>query len=405
MKHILFVLTTISIVLACSKSPDKPASTLHELEEIEYGRLPNMVTSQNEDFYLSFIKDAKNGSSELFYAVLGDSGWENPQKITQGSNWFVNWADYPSVAVHNGNVLAAHWLQKKPGGTYAYDINMSFTAGGQWSSPFTPHNDNTPTEHGFVSMIPITDSSVLAVWLDGRNMTGDPEEYTSNPEHAMNLRGGIIQASGKVDDMVIDNRICDCCDTDMTRIPSGFIAAYRDRSVDEIRDIKVVRFDGKSWSEPTPVADDNWKINACPVNGPSIDASGENVAVAWFTNSDNQPKVYVAFSSDEGTSFNEPVRIDAGRPAGRTDIVHNRDGTAWISWIELVEEGAEIRTALVSGIGDILFTKTISPISRSRNSGFPQMEGSREKIVVSWTEPGVENNDYRIRTSLLLLNE
>jgi len=405
MKHTLFVLTAFCMLIACSKSPGEHALTVHELDEIAHARLPNMVNSQNGGFYLSFVKNKENGYSELFYAVLGESGWVNPQKVTGGNNWFVNWADYPSVAIHKGDVLAAHWLQKKAGGTYAYDINMSFTAGGQWSSPFAPHNDNTPTEHGFVSMIPTADSSVVAVWLDGRNMTGAHEEYTSNPKHAMNLRGGIIHASGKVDDTIIDDRVCDCCDTDMARIPSGFIASYRDRSVDEIRDIKVVRFDGNRWSEPTSVAEDNWKINACPVNGPSIDASGENVAVAWFTNSNNQPKVYIAFSSDEGTSFSKPVRVDAGRPAGRIDIVHNRDGTAWISWIELVEAGAELRAALVSANEEILLTETISSISRSRNSGFPQMEGNREKIVVSWTEPGDKDNDYRIRTSLLLLND
>ena len=36
------------------------------------------------------------------------------------------------------------------------------------------------------------------------------------------------------------------------------------------------------WTDPAPVAKEDWKFPACPVNGPSISARGRNVAVAWF---------------------------------------------------------------------------------------------------------------------------
>jgi len=35
-------------------------------------------------------------------------------------------------------------------------------------SPVRPHADATPTEHGFVSLVPMTDGGFVAVWLDGR---------------------------------------------------------------------------------------------------------------------------------------------------------------------------------------------------------------------------------------------
>jgi hypothetical protein len=45
------------------------------------------------------------------------------------------------------------------------------------------------------------------------------------------------------------------------------------------------------------VHSDNWKIDACPVNGPAIAATGRRVAVAWFTAANDTARVKLAFSS------------------------------------------------------------------------------------------------------------
>ncbi len=62
-------------------------------------------------------------------------------------------------------LMAAHWLAKKPGGTYAYDVMMSVSPTGRsWGTPFSPHDDGTPTEHGFVSLFPVAIGSVPSGW-------------------------------------------------------------------------------------------------------------------------------------------------------------------------------------------------------------------------------------------------
>ena len=82
----------------------------------------------------------------------------------------------------------------------------------------------------------------------------------------------------------------------------GPIVAYRDRSEGEIRDIYISRLAGGTWSEPAPVHRDNWKIAACPVNGPALSANGRQVAIAWFTAQGEEGHVFAAFSSDPGTA-------------------------------------------------------------------------------------------------------
>src|SRR6185436_19389464 len=129
-----------------------------------------------------------------------------------------------------------------------------------------------------------------AIWLDGRNM---PDEETGN----MALMFTTISSAGVLGpEAVIDNRTCECCQTAMAATPDGFIAAYRDRSDKEIRDISIARFTGGKWSAPETLSKDGWEIDGCPVNGPAVSSGGKNVAVAWFTAPDDKPQVNLMMS-------------------------------------------------------------------------------------------------------------
>ena len=63
----------------------------------------------------------------------------------------------------------------------------------------------------------------------------------------------------------------------------GPLVVFRDRSPRDIRDIHASLFTGGAWTQPRPVHVDNWRIEACPVNGPAVSASGKHAATAWLT--------------------------------------------------------------------------------------------------------------------------
>ena len=46
------------------------------------------------------------------------------------------------------------------------NIARSNDGGKTWSQPIVRHRDKTQTEHGFVSLIPLSDGPLGAVWLD-----------------------------------------------------------------------------------------------------------------------------------------------------------------------------------------------------------------------------------------------
>ena len=86
----------------------------------------------------------------------------------------MNLADFPSVVPITDELWAAHWLVKRPGGIYSYDIAIAVStdSGQSWGKPFTPHALGTRTEHGFVSLFPWR-QAIGALWLDGRRRSGN----------------------------------------------------------------------------------------------------------------------------------------------------------------------------------------------------------------------------------------
>src|SRR5688500_16844210 len=71
---------------------------------------PNLFAAADGRVYLSWIERMTDGRSALRYAVHAGEGWSSPQVVAEGPDWFVNWADFPSLIALPDGLLAAHWL-------------------------------------------------------------------------------------------------------------------------------------------------------------------------------------------------------------------------------------------------------------------------------------------------------
>jgi len=258
------------------------------------------------------------------------------------------------------------------------------TTGGTWQPAITPHRDGTPTEHGFVSLLPWA-GDVLTVWLDGRRMQPSDAEGGGHGGGPMTLRSARLTPDGRVEQpTLLDDRVCECCPTSAARTADGVLVTYRDRSANEIRNIGLVRFDGTTWSDPYLLHDDGWQINGCPVNGPALAADGARVVAAWFTAPDGTPRVQVAFSEDGGQRFGDPVVIDDDRPTGRVDAVLLDDGSALVSWIGQDANGSALRVRRVQPDGVVEAPHTVASVSRSRRTGMPRMVRMGDRVYWAW---------------------
>lgn len=331
----------------------------------------------------------RHGSGHrLRWSRWDDQQWSKAVTIAAGDSFFANWADFPSLRPLGGKQWAAHWLWKSGAGKYAYDVRLSLSQddGRTWSRPFTPHRDGTTTEHGFVSLLG-EDQGVRAVWLDGRNFAGHAEGEHGGAE--MTVRTAVLQANGAVaEERELDGRCCECCATTAVRTRRGMLVAYRDRSADEIRDIALVRHENGRWTKPYRLHADGWKIAGCPVNGPAMDASGDQVVAAWFTAASDTARVFAAFSQDGGRVFSKPTRIDGHDPTGRVGAALMPDGSALITWIEKENGKAVFKVRRVTASGALGSPQIVTASSAARSSGFPQIVRTNDEVWFAWTEAG-----------------
>jgi hypothetical protein len=359
---------------------------------------------------LSWI-ERTGARATLKFAERSATGWSAPRVVASGDDWFVNWADVPSVMRLADGTLAAHWLQKSGPGTYAYDVRLAYSSddGRTWSPSFLPHHDGTKTEHGFASLFEIPGSGLGLVWLDGRAMAPDAHDAGTMAAGAMTVRSAAFDRRWKqTSEWPVDLRVCECCPTSVAVTSDGPIAAFRNRTEDEIRDIYVSRLEGGKWSEPKAVHDDGWRINACPVNGPMLSAQGRDVAVAWFTMPAGQGQAFVAFSKDAGRTFSAPVRVDDGGSLGRVDVELLPDGAAMPSWIEYANDTAEFRVRRIDPSGARSKAVTVATISAARPSGYPRLARHNDELVFAWTEitqgvAGVPDGTRRVQTAMARL--
>lgn len=299
--------------------------------------------------------------------------------------------------------MVAHYLAKNGEDTFAYGVNMVFSSdhGQNWSNPIIPHETETETEHGFVSILPYNDG-YIAAWLDGRDTGGGHGHNENGQEGAMSIRASFIGIDGLGQkEFLLDDKTCDCCQTSAAITSNGPIVAYRDRSDDEIRDIAVVRWTGNDWSQPRIVHTDNWLIPGCPVNGPVLAANGLDVALLWFTSPDQQSKIKLSFSTDGGESFGPPVQVDMGSPIGRLDMVMMNDGSVYVSWMEAEDEIGQILVAHYSNTGKMIEQMVIANNRSDRASGFPRITLNGSNIIVAWRDM---MNEPKIATAIISTN-
>jgi hypothetical protein len=394
---------------------------------------PNLSVGPDGRVYLSWIEPVQSKGPKgyaLKFAVRSrGSRWSTPRTIIQGENRF----DSSILALPDG-ALAAYWLTKIGPGMHANDVNLSISRDGglTWGKAIVPHRDRTQTARGFVSMIP-ADGGIAVVWLNGRKMTGsdhgeaghgsDEKARAGASQHAgendHQHAGGDHRAAGHGTDssgmemalmytmigldgtlgkeVLLDDRVCECCQTSAASTPDGMAVVYRDRSEREVRDISIIRLKNGQWSEPQPLSKDGWEIQGCPVNGPAISSAGQNLAAAWFTAAKDQPRVYAALSADGGATFGPEILVGDGNPLGRVDVIALPSRNAFVSWVERTPGGVEVRARVVRPDG----SKASPIVVAESTSGVPRMKMSGDEVVIAWTD----SQNRKVRTAILSMTD
>ena len=137
---------------------------------------PNLVAGLG-NVLLTWLEPASSGQGHALYLAEfqeEQQQWAPARQIATGDAFFANWADLPAATETADGTRFAHWLQKLGDDTYAYGATLarSQDGGETWEDLGLLHDDDSPTEHGFVSYTPLPSGGVQAFWLDGRAHAG-----------------------------------------------------------------------------------------------------------------------------------------------------------------------------------------------------------------------------------------
>ena len=354
---------------------------------------------------MSWVEPSEDGHRVSTAALSPDGTWSATTTAIAADDLFVNWADFPSVIELTDGSLAGHWLQSLGEAGLAYGVKLARTdAGGSWSKSWQAHDDSSPTEHGFASLVAEADGGVSAVWLDGRAFANSELDPPSGGAE-MSLRARRWAADGTPGpEHALDLRTCDCCQTGAAYLGDALVVVYRDRSPDEVRDIWTVRRTADGWSDPSPVAHDGWMIPGCPVNGPVVVSTGGNAgAVVWFSLVEGLPEIKVAFTDDQGALWSDPILLERGTneapTLGRVGLASLGDGSVVATWLSQAGNIGEIRYRRISPDGEVGPVRLLAQTGAARSSGFPRVTATATRVLFAWTD--TLSDEAVVRTAAL----
>jgi hypothetical protein len=106
----------------------------------------------------------------------------------------------------------------------------------------------------------------------------------------------------------------------------------------------------------------------------------------------------VAFSSNQGSSFSNPIRFDSGQPQGRVDVLWVNDRQIIASWLEAEDDKSTLVYRRVNMDGKMSELKKVVTLEGGRGIGYPQMEMVGEKLTFMWTD---SNHPSQIQFTLV----
>lgn len=272
----------------------------------------HVVVSQSKDEGASFSRPVRVNAVSARIAADG----ENRPKI----------AFSPSGAIFVS--YTEHVAERFSG-----NVRLSWsTDGGQtFSAPAIVNDDRRPISHRFDALAVDGKGNAHVVWIDKRDQTAakdaDLEYAGAALYHAVSPDGTRISRNRKLAD-----ESCECCRVAIALDRDGVpVIAWR-HIFNGARDHALHRLE--RGAPIVRVAEDDWKIDACPHHGPAlaVDDAGA-YHVAWFSNAERRQGLFYARSTDRH-SFGDPMPIgDAERQPAQPALLATKTHV-YVAWKE-----------------------------------------------------------------------
>jgi hypothetical protein len=201
-------------------------------------------------------------------------------------------------------------------------------------------------------------------------------------------------ADAPVETAVASN-VCFCCKTAVVSHGGDVFVAWRHLFPGGVRDIAVARSadGGRTFQEPVRVSEDNWKIDACPDDGPAMTVDAEGVLrVTWPTlikdGGTARIAIFESSSRDGGATFTPRARVNGAAGAAAHPRIATGDGRSAIAWDELAEGTRRVYVRPAGGAA--------VAISDGRIASYPAIAAVSDGFVVAFTDQSDTPSTIRV---------
>jgi hypothetical protein len=196
----------------------------------------------------------------------------------------------------------------------------------------------------------------------------------------------------------VATNVCPCCKTSLATASDGRLyLSWRQVLPGDFRHIAVASSadQGKTFSEPKIVSDDQWVLAGCPVSGATLFAADDgSVRVLWYSEGKNgQTGLYSSRTTDNGATFGPRQLIAVGVVRGTPVLINGRDG------LEAIWQGVESTAGTVRiapRIGDATTPNSFVVVT---NAELPAATANSTKLFVAYIAKGVAGQDVWLVTS------
>jgi hypothetical protein len=260
----------------------------------------------------------------------------------------------PRIAATPRSVLVAAIAGARGGGADG-DIQLlrSTDSGATWAPAIVINDVPGAAREGLHAMAANAAGVVVIAWLDLR-APGTRIYTAASRDHGATWSPDVLAYESP------SGSVCQCCHPSVAVDDRGRIAIMFRNSLDGNRDMYVVRSgDGRTFTAARRLGTESWALNACPMDGGSVNLAGDDVVATWrrddavFLTTDTVPERRLATGRD-------PVVAVAG--------AHHDIAWAAPSGVELMRDGA-----------------APMPLGTGR---FPSIVALETKTVVAWEDRG-----------------
>lgn len=315
---------------SCENTPSPEPVYGQTITVVESGASnPTVAIDAASKTYVAWVGETSEEQYDVYLQILDETGkpLQNPVRVNDIPGDAAPHIMAPAkVAVNASGDVFVVWQNNTAieGRRFpASDLRFArSTDGGMRFEPAIYVNDDagkTPAGHTFQDMTVSPDGIIYVSWIDSRKKAM-AKRGNSSSGHGGDGPKSEIRVARSVDNgvsfepsVVVDTIACPCCKTNIICAGNGDIfVAWRREYPGNIRDIVIAKSTDKglSFSDPVLVNADNWQIDGCPHNGPSVAIADDGaIFVSWFTGKEIQPGSYLAVSRDGGESFGTSSQI------------------------------------------------------------------------------------------------